>query len=250
MSQPELAGLMGLSRNTITNWENDKSRPEIDSIRKLCSLLGIPLYELFGLSDESMPSPHEHALLQQYRQLSPVGQKVADRVIHSILEEEHDARDSYLRDSFLILPLESTPAAAGSGCDFVDLPPEYRFIKKNGYNETADALVRVSGASMEPHYHKDDLVYIRYTNAADDGDDVVCSTADGAVIKRLSNHKLFSLNKELPFGEKSEDDHVIILGRVLGIVSPDDLPDDTEIPILHEVKSEEIKEFKRSHGYD
>ena len=28
MSQPELAQLLGVSRNTITNWETDKSRPE------------------------------------------------------------------------------------------------------------------------------------------------------------------------------------------------------------------------------
>ena len=78
MSQPELAEIMGISRNTITNWENDKCRPEVDSIRTLCSMLGIPLYELFGLSNDSMPSPHENVILSQYRQLSRVGQKVID----------------------------------------------------------------------------------------------------------------------------------------------------------------------------
>lgn len=250
MSQPELANIMGISRNTITNWENDKSRPEVDSIRTLCTMFGIPLYELFGLSNDSLPSPHENVILRQYRRLSPVGRKVVDKVVASMLEEETDARDNYLQDSFFVLPLESTPAAAGPGCEFVDIPPEYMFIKKNGYNESADALVRVSGASMEPHYHNGDLVYIKYANTADDGDDVVCSTADGAVIKRLSNHRLYSLNKTLPFGEKNEDDHVVILGRVIGIVSADELPDDADIPILEEVKSEEIREFNRIHGYD
>ena len=39
----KLAELMGISRNTITNWENDKCRPEVDSIRELCTMLGIPL---------------------------------------------------------------------------------------------------------------------------------------------------------------------------------------------------------------
>ena len=250
MSQPELAEIMGISRNTITNWENDRSRPEVDSIRTLCTMFGIPLYELFGLSNDSLPSPHENVILRQYRQLSPVGRKVIDKVVASMLEEETDARDQYLRDSFFVLPLESTSAAAGPGCEFVDMPPEYIFIKKNGYNESADALVRVSGASMEPHYHNGDLVYIKYTNTADDGDDVICSTADGAVMKRLSNHKLYSLNKALPFGEKNEDDHVVILGRVIGIVSDDELPDDADIPTLEEMKSEEIREFNRSHGCD
>lgn len=250
MSQPELAQLLGVSRNTITNWETDKSRPEIDSIRTLCTMFGIPLYELFGLTSDSMPSPHENVILHQYRQLSKVGQKVIDKMIGSMLQEEADARDSYLRDSFFLLPLESTPAAAGPGCIFGDAPRDYMFIRKNEYNESADALIRVSGASMEPHYHNGDLVYVKYTNTAQDGDDVVCSTADGAVIKRLSGHRLYSLNKSLPFGEKNEDDHVVILGRVLGIVSADELPDDRDIPTLEEVKSEEIREFNRSYGYD
>ena len=39
MSQPELAELMGVSRNTITNWENDRARPEVETIRVLCSML-------------------------------------------------------------------------------------------------------------------------------------------------------------------------------------------------------------------
>ena len=85
MSQPELAEIMGISRNTITNWENDKCRPEVDSIRTLCSMLGIPLYELFGLSNDSIPSPHENVILSQYRQLSRVGQKVIDKTIHAML---------------------------------------------------------------------------------------------------------------------------------------------------------------------
>ena len=80
---------------------------------------------------------------------------------------------------------------------------------------------------MEPLYHDGDLVYVCYTQAVEDGDDVICSTADGAVIKRLHNHKLHSLNKNLPFGEKSEDDHVAILGKVLGIASEDEFASDS-----------------------
>lgn len=250
MNQPKLAEILGVSRNTIINWEADKCRPDFDSIRELSTMLGIPLYELFGLTNDAMPTPHENILLEQYRQLSAVGQKVVDKVISSMLAEEIDARDAYLQEKFFVLPLESTPAAVGPGCTFNDAPPEYRFIKENGYNRAADALIRVSGASMEPHYHDGDMVYIKYTNAADDGDDVICSTADGAVIKRVRNHKLYSLNRDLPFGEKSEDDHVVILGRVLGIVSEEDFPNEADIQTLEELKSQEIREFDRGYGLD
>lgn len=248
MSQPKLAEIMNVSRNTITNWENDKCRPEVDSIRTLCTTLGIPLYELFGLSNTSMPSPHENILLSQYRQLSPVGRKVIDRTIHSMLEEEMDARDRYLDESFNIIPLESTPAAAGLGCDFIDIPPEYVFIRKNGYNESADALIRVSGASMEPAYYDGDLVCVKYTQDVEDGDIVICSTADGAVIKQMMNHRLYSLNRALPYGDKNEDDHVTVVGKVLGRVNARDLANEEDIPILEEIKSADVRAFKQKYG--
>lgn len=247
MSQPELAELLGTSRNTITNWENDRSLPTASAIRDLSQILGIPLYELFALSNDEIPSPHEAELLKQYRQLSDLGQKVTDRMVASILQEEIDIRDSHLREQYFLLPLESTPAAAGSGCDFVEIAPEYRFIKKNRYNASADALIRVSGASMEPIYHDGDMVYIKYSRTADDGNDVICSTADGAVIKRLRDRKLFSLNQDLPFGEKSEDDHVVILGIVLGVVGSDDLPDEADLSVLEVLKADDISEFNRTH---
>ena len=248
ISQPELAELMGVSRNTITNWENDRARPEVETIRVLCSMLGIPLYELFGLPNSSQLTSHEKVVFGQYRKLSPVGQRIVDRMIESVMGEEQDARDRYLDENYFLSELQSTPAAAGPGWAFIDTPPEYMFIKKNGYNESADALIRVSGASMEPQYHNGDLVYVKYTQSVEDGDIVICSTADGAVIKQMLNHKLYSLNKALPYGEKSEDDHVTIVGKVLGKVSDLELPDDDDIHLLEEVKAQEVREFKKKYG--
>lgn len=128
----------------------------------------------------------------QYRKLSPVGQRIVDRMIESVMSEEQDARDRYLDENYFLSELQSAPAAAGPGCAFIDTPPEYMFIKKNGYNESADALIRVSGASMEPQYHNGDLVYIKYTQSVEDGDIVICSTADGAVIKQMLIFCVFS----------------------------------------------------------
>lgn len=250
MNQPQLAEIMGVTRNTVTNWENDKSRPEIDAVRKLCTLLGIPLYELFGLSCDAIPSPKENDLLSDFRQLSPVSQRIVTKVIHTMLQEETDARDAMLRDSFFLLPLHSTPAAAGVGCIDRETPPDYLFIKKNGYNERADAIVRVSGRSMEPIYHDGDLVYIKYTSAAQDGDDVVCYYTEGAVIKRVKDHKLYSLNKDYPFGEKSEQDNVKVMGRVLGIVSTDEQPNVEDIPTLEELMAVEIRKFNQRNGIE
>ena len=107
MSQPELAELMGVSRNTITNWENDRARPEVETIRVLCSILGIPLYELFGLPNSSQLTSHEKVVFGQYRKLSPVGQRIVDRMIESVMGEEQDARDRYLDENYFLSELQS-----------------------------------------------------------------------------------------------------------------------------------------------
>ena len=246
LSQAALAEMMNTSRNTIVNWENDKSRPDICAIRELCMLLGIQLYELFNIPNNTTHSAKENVLLRNYRLLSSISKKMVNHMINTMLAEEMDARDDYLRTRFCILPLQSTPVAAGTGCEFNNIPATPFFIMRNKYSDSADAIVRVSGPSMEPLYHDGDLLYIVYTQEHKDGDDFVCSTADGAVVKRVYENKLISLNEKYPFGEKSEDDHVKVLGKVIGIVSKDSLPDETDLSVLEEIHSVELREFYKN----
>ncbi len=74
----------------------------------------------------------------------------------------------------------------------------------------------------------------------------ITTTADGAVIKRMYDNKLYSLNPrypedpQYPYGEKGEDDRVPVLGKVLGTVSADEIPDAEDVVILREIKVEEL----------
>lgn len=208
-------------------------------------LLGIPLYELFNIPNNTTYSAKENVLLRNYRLLSSISKKMVNRMINTMLVEETDARDYYLRTRFRILPLQSTPVAAGTGCE-PNIPATPFFIIRNKYSDSADAIVRVSEPSMEPLYHDNDLLYIVYTQEHKDGDDVVCSTADGAVVKRVYENKLISLNEKYPFEERSEDDHVKVLGKVIGIVSKDSLPDETDLSVLEEIHSVELRKFYKN----
>ena len=53
LSQRELAQLLGKSKNAISNWENGVSKPDADTIERLCSILGIPVANIFGEHEES-----------------------------------------------------------------------------------------------------------------------------------------------------------------------------------------------------
>ena len=47
ISQQDLGDKLGVTRNTVVNWEGGKYRPDIDLLLPLCDVFGITLYELF-----------------------------------------------------------------------------------------------------------------------------------------------------------------------------------------------------------
>ena len=247
LSQPELAAALGVARNTVTNWETGKNKPDIDLMLRLCGMLSIPVGELLGTGETGLPTGDERQLLNVYRRLSASGQRVAVRLISTLAEEEALTHAQTLRENYFILEVHSSPVAAGPGCAFNDEPPAYFFVRKSRYNARANAVVRVSGESMSPLYHDGDLLYLQYTDSVQDGEDAVCSTADGAVVKRVRDHQLFSLNTSLPYGRKSEDDHVRVIGRVLGVVEPGDLPEARDRQLLEELLADDVRAFRRAH---
>ena len=61
-------------------------------------------------------------------------------------------------------------------------------------------------------------------------------------------YSLYSLNPQYPYGEKNEDDHVQVVGKVLGTVSDDEVPDKEDTALLRDLLSEELYEF--DHKYE
>ena len=59
---------------------------------------------------------------------------------------------------------------------------------------------------------------------------------------------VYSLNPQYPYGEKNDDDHVQVIGKVIGTVSADEIPDEEDSAILKDLKSEELYEFEREDG--
>ena len=51
LKQSELAEQLGVTSVTVSNWENGKSQPSLDQLRKLSQLSGIPMDCIFVSSD-------------------------------------------------------------------------------------------------------------------------------------------------------------------------------------------------------
>jgi len=245
-SQKELAEMMHVARNSVINWEAGKYRPDADLFPGLCDILEITLNDLFGIHPEDRFTLHERSLIDQYRRISKGGQRIVDHVISDILDEQLRSEESRLDENVMMLDHISTRAAAGSGYSFSDIPvDDYCFVFFDDRNEHADGIIQVRGDSMEPGYRNGEYVYVKYTESAEIGEDVICSSSAGLHIKRMGESGLYSLNKDYPFLPESE---VKIIGKVLGIVSSRDYPTRSELDSLQEIRKDEIREFKERHG--
>lgn len=249
LTMGDFADMMHVSRNTVINWEADKSKPDYSYIPEICAILGIKLHELFGMEPENGLNPIEDRVVNNLRQLTPSSQRVVDKMIYTLLCEELEAKDRTMKKTFGLFLVRPGMAAAGVGDYVPDAPPEYTFLRKNTLNERADGIVKVDGDSMEPVYHSGDYVYYENAVSASPGEDVIVDTDDGAVIKRIAkDNTLYSVNPDIPYPKKNEQNTLVIRGRVLGTVHSSDMASDEEKNALEDLFVDEIREFNRKNG--
>jgi len=85
LTQKQLADLIGAKHNSISDWENNKNRPDPDTIEYICGALEIPVSRLFSESVQNKKSPeltevsprddkNKQELLQIYDGLNADGQ--------------------------------------------------------------------------------------------------------------------------------------------------------------------------------
>ena len=251
-SQGDLAAIMGVHRQTIVNWETNKRKPDHDMIPWLCAELNLTTQELYGTKDDL--SDFECALIKEIRNLKPSTQRAVMAMIRSLAASELAEYDSYLYNTTMIVAAQPSAVAAGTaktGVEFSTLAETPFFLKINDKTKNADAVVRVSGRSMEPEYHDGDIIIFQYTNSANVGDDVVVSWGNDAFVKRIdSSGTLYSLNSEYPFIYQGDGSDIRILGKVLGIADANDLPKESDTDALNELFRDELSAFYRTHNND
>ena len=251
ITQGEFAEMMHVTRNTVINWEANKSKPDYSLIPEICSILGIQLYELFHMEASPALSELESRVVNNLRTLSPVSQRVVDKMIHTMSEEECLAKDRAMKRTYKLFLNRPGMVAAGPGDYVPEEPPTYVFLRKNTVNARADGIVLVHGDSMEPVYHSGDYVYYEEAETALPGEDVIVDTDEGAVIKRLDDDMtLYSVNPAIPYPAKNEDNSLVIRGKVLGTVHSSDRPGKDDAAILEDLFVDEIREFREEHHID
>ena len=109
--------------------------------------------------------------------------------------------------------------SAGTGNFLVDGPKETIQLTKDIIPESASYGVKISGDSMEPRYHNEELVWIEQTEQLNDGEIGIFYLDGNAYIKKFQNNRkgtyLISLNKKYDPIPITENSSFKIFGRVL-----------------------------------
>lgn len=238
MEQRALAGLLGITPNAVSNWENGRSRPDVNLLPDICRALRITLYDLFALEDPtSRYSARERRLVEGYRQLSGGHKHAVDTLVETLAATQQDEATPPLRKLLLF----DKPLAAGIGdpTEFEDGGSPVYLYACDVVNR-ADCVFSVSGDSMEPAYSDGDLVLVQRIPGAPNltyGETGAFIVGNETYIKTYQKDGLHSLNRRYGVMRFGEEASVYLIGRVLGLLDPKQIAGEADVQrylALHE----------------
>ena len=234
-NQPRLAQLLGISKGCITNWENGLSLPSSQVLPKLCALLDLDAAQLLGAPQTEVPelTADERECLTLFRRLGPRDRRTTLSLMTIMSDNAaQDAVESCRRD-FIPLPRFVDKVCAGSGNELTsDGQQETCFVRRCPETLAADAIITVTGHSMEPTYADGDQLFISYTDELSPGQVGIFLVNGEGTLKEYRKEGLFPHNPDYEVILPSEDREITCVARVLGTLSSFLLPTEEQLRIL------------------
>ncbi len=231
MNQEQLAARVGVTRNTVAGWETGHSRPDLATVPALCRALRISLNRFFGLRESR--SEKEREVLELLFSLEEEDRQVLLWQAEAI----RDRRMQQLREAtlgrFRKIWVSDLGVAAGFGATLDEAAGTEMFILAEGAGQ-ADEVITVSGRSMEPTFYEGDQVLVRHCKELREGEIGIFLTEGEGFIKEYRKDGLHSHNPQYATMKFTDLNDVQLVGKVIGTVTGDMLPDDKQLKILEE----------------
>ena len=96
LTQKELALKIGAKHNSVSDWENNKNKPDPDTIELLCGVLDMSPNYLIGSNSSPSVSPTEIEMIKKYRGLDIHGKEMVDFVLEKEYARCENAASAYL----------------------------------------------------------------------------------------------------------------------------------------------------------
>ncbi len=246
LKQSEVAEKIGIKGNTLSNYENGVSEPDIDTFCALCDIYNIDpsdiLNEAYGLGvqgEEFKIKPSEIEHLKRYRTLDKVGKEnieyeLAKEILRVEEIKKHKKQLQNQQDHIhqleqrivtevahrFAIPLYGKFASAGDGAYlFDDIPTEKIKVLDTPTARKADFVIGVNGDSMEPDYCDGEKVFVEKTADLEIGDIGIFLKGSDCYIKELGADRLISHNKA--HDDIWPDEEIRTIGKVIGKVEED-----------------------------
>ncbi len=230
ITQPQLAGMLNVSKGAIGNWETDVNSPRATILYDLFEILHCDANYLFQdetrelYKNEASPEEFEN-IVKKYRALDDSGRERIDFELKKEYEriQQIEELKKQLATDFseeisqtCIYPYLGKIACAGTGFYFDDIPTD---TIEALYVKGADFIIGVSGESMEPDYHDGEKLYVRKVEYLRHGDIGIFTIGNECFLKELGEDGLISRNKD--YNDMPGDEKVRLVGKVIGKVEED-----------------------------
>lgn len=195
--------------NTVSAWESGLSIPNSKQLLAICEILSI--YDIY--TEFISPNP-----INPFRNLNETGVAKVMDYIH-LLEKSGEYKTADIIPIHILRERKVfyTTVSAGTG-SFLD-GEDYEMYTSPDIPEEASFGVYVSGDSMEPRYHNEELIWIEQTEQLEDGEIGIFYLDGNAYVKKFQNNEngtyLVSLNKKYDPIPVTENNSFKIFGRVL-----------------------------------
>ena len=232
MSQAELAEKTGVSRNTVAGWETGHSRPDPDTIPKLCDALRISINRFFGR--ESKRSEVEQKILSLFTSLENGDRQVILWQMEALRDRRaaQRAAEEAVPPKVVSLFMNDLGAAAGFGTVLGEAQGERITLLADPETERADEVITVCGNSMEPTFMDGERVLVEHTGHLRYGEIGIFLVDNEGYIKEYREDGLHSHNPAYRTMTFREDQSVRCIGRVIGKLKDSQIPTKSQLRML------------------
>ena len=197
MTQDQLAEMLDTTRQSISRYEIGERKVNQDILFELAEIFKVSINEFFPpIKNESIESI--------YNQLDqPRKAKVYNFAEYQLREQNKKPQINIEIRGYV---------SAGTGEWLEETIEE---VPYEGAIPEHDFAVKVNGESMLPLFSDGEILFVKATSEARDGQIIICRVNSDAYVKKLSGNKLVSLNKQYEDILISETDDFKIFGVVV-----------------------------------
>lgn len=212
---------LGLNTGNTGSWKKGIN-PSVEVLKKIAVELNTSTdLLLFGEYKNNL-NETENELLREFKKLSELKKGRLIQFLYSLQEndiiedtEEHSKIEykSYIDKEHFIETVSAGTGMYLNGAESIKIQ-----VEKNDLTLRTDYILKISGDSMKPTFHDEDLIMVKYMPFLEIGEIGIFLINSKAYVKKFGGDRLISLNKDYEDILLNEYDDIRCQGKVIGVL--------------------------------